>query len=420
MTSASSVVRFAKLQHWVVDSGFLPRLSQNELRLFLSLIKHAHNGDGKVWCSRSILLEDTGLHKTGFKAAKNGLARKGLICFEVSVDSGVRSRKGLQQVFWVAQEAPFKFAVTPRGHGFEFYGTAIRDQKVAGKRTKKGGRSAKVIGFGPQNRTHIRVLKQTPPRVLKQDPLISSNIASKISVIRENSGGDKTKGDKTIDVLLRSTCCDPLRGSTTSDHPSDESCPLDSLEPISYESCPQDLSSFEPSDLKADVKPSAGTSTEETPATAEAAKPGRKGTPLSDRSDAVGRVLARHCENFEKMTGQKFMPDFGKDGRLIKALIKVHPIERLLDFNDAFFRDTDPFIRNSGYSVSVFKVSVNRYAVRKPIRTGAAKSGEIAEGTRTAPLETATETIFKEFKAGKWIEVRIPKANTSQPLDLEE
>jgi hypothetical protein len=63
---------------------------------------------------------------------------------------------------------------------------------------------------------------------------------------------------------------------------------------------------------------------------------------------------------WEKRFGSPYTFDWGKDGKLIKGLLKVYSIEALRELRDRFFESRDPFIQKSGYTVGVFKSQVNK------------------------------------------------------------
>lgn len=62
----------------------------------------------------------------------------------------------------------------------------------------------------------------------------------------------------------------------------------------------------------------------------------------------------------EKFLGQKPVIDGGKDGKIIKGLLKIVSLEELKDLLLKFFDSDDPFVLKSGYTVGAFKSQVNK------------------------------------------------------------
>jgi hypothetical protein len=63
-------------------------------------------------------------------------------------------------------------------------------------------------------------------------------------------------------------------------------------------------------------------------------------------------------ETFSQKTGQPYTFSFGKDGRLLKDLLKVHSFESLQEMTEAFFRDEQ--CRRRGLTIGIFFQEINR------------------------------------------------------------
>lgn len=65
-------------------------------------------------------------------------------------------------------------------------------------------------------------------------------------------------------------------------------------------------------------------------------------------------------ETFEKRFHEKIHIDGGKDGAIVKKLLSTYGIEKLKKLWDAFLEADDPFIKQAGYSIGIFKTQVNK------------------------------------------------------------
>jgi hypothetical protein len=52
------------------------------------------------------------------------------------------------------------------------------------------------------------------------------------------------------------------------------------------------------------------------------------------------------AQAFKEKFGIPYAINGGKEGRIIKALLKVHPPDRLKEFSRAFFQSKDPSFKN--------------------------------------------------------------------------
>jgi len=95
---------------------------------------------------------------------------------------------------------------------------------------------------------------------------------------------------------------------------------------------------------------------------------------------AVFRTHTRH--------GEPPVINWGKDGKLVKGLLKLYSYERLVDLLEQFFTSPDKWVKSSDYSLSVFRASIRRLLVSEDrtarsrsdpvtIHTGWSKAGAI-------------------------------------------
>ncbi len=71
-------------------------------------------------------------------------------------------------------------------------------------------------------------------------------------------------------------------------------------------------------------------------------------------------------ESFEKLP----VIDGGKDGKLIKSLLRVIPLNDLENLLVQFFDSEDPFILKSGYTIGAFKSQINKLRIGQRSKDG--------------------------------------------------
>ncbi len=77
----------------------------------------------------------------------------------------------------------------------------------------------------------------------------------------------------------------------------------------------------------------------------------------------VKKFLTHYGERFEFHFGTKPVIEWGKDGTLIKNLLKIIPLEELQGLLEIFFCSEDKFIQKSGYTIGVFKSQINKLKI---------------------------------------------------------
>lgn len=73
-------------------------------------------------------------------------------------------------------------------------------------------------------------------------------------------------------------------------------------------------------------------------------------------------------ETFKNKTGEKICIDGGKDGSLVKGLLRTYGLDRLKGLWDTFLASTDPFIEQAGFSIGVFKSQINKLLTKAPLK----------------------------------------------------
>lgn len=80
---------------------------------------------------------------------------------------------------------------------------------------------------------------------------------------------------------------------------------------------------------------------------------------VSDKKTSDPREFLNYWgETFQKETGQPYVFSYGKEGQLIKDLLKVHPLQTLQDVTGQFFRDEQ--CKRRGLTIGIFKQEINR------------------------------------------------------------
>jgi len=85
---------------------------------------------------------------------------------------------------------------------------------------------------------------------------------------------------------------------------------------------------------------------------------------LRDPPDSrVTEFLKYHGEMFKGRFGATYKANFGKDGAIVKRLLKTDSLEDLKKYDEVFFRMKDPFIEGSGYTLGIFENQINKIVV---------------------------------------------------------
>lgn len=73
------------------------------------------------------------------------------------------------------------------------------------------------------------------------------------------------------------------------------------------------------------------------------------------------------CTEFNDATGDKLFIDWPKDSRLVQSLLATYTLDELKTKWLLFLASDDEFIKQAGYSIGIFKVSINKLITkRKP------------------------------------------------------
>ena len=120
----------------------------------------------------------------------------------------------------------------------------------------------------------------------------------------------------------------------------------------------------------------------------------------SQKTDAdpnVKSFLNWWKETFTQKTGQPYPLDFGKDGTLIKRLLKTYPVEDLQSLATAFFRDEQA--QRRGFSIGIFKLEIPRLITIKAMNPIEQAKRDMAErrvsGEHAQPQNSEPNPIEK-------------------------
>jgi hypothetical protein len=76
------------------------------------------------------------------------------------------------------------------------------------------------------------------------------------------------------------------------------------------------------------------------------------------------------CQKYQEKTKEKYIFDGGKDGKIVKGLLKSVGLEKFKILVDRMFETDDPFIKDrAGYSISILKACANKLIQAKPSST---------------------------------------------------
>jgi len=112
-------------------------------------------------------------------------------------------------------------------------------------------------------------------------------------------------------------------------------------------------------------------------------------TPLKggalETDPGIKQVLDYYHDMFVAQFGERPVINGRKDGAIVKSLLQTRDLDQLLGLLDAFFASPDPWIKQSGYTLGVFKSQINKLLTQ-------AKGG--SGGGRDSPAGDGLDDIF--------------------------
>lgn len=85
--------------------------------------------------------------------------------------------------------------------------------------------------------------------------------------------------------------------------------------------------------------------------------------PVQNSNPGTKPVLNYYKTKFEQKFKSTPTITYTKDGAIIKSLLNTYGEEKLKGLIDVFFESDDPFIKNSGYTIGVFKTVINKLLI---------------------------------------------------------
>jgi len=109
----------------------------------------------------------------------------------------------------------------------------------------------------------------------------------------------------------------------------------------------------------------------------------------------VKRFLSVYRTMFQQHTthGEPPIIDWGKDGKLVKHLLKIYSYDRLVSLLQQFFDSPDEWIRKTGYSLAAFRAVIGSLLVREHHDTRS-----VHQVMRTGRWSQAADGLPERFK----------------------
>ena len=74
----------------------------------------------------------------------------------------------------------------------------------------------------------------------------------------------------------------------------------------------------------------------------------------------VKTFIKEWSENWFQRFNKPYTVNWGKEGRLVKDMLKIHNLQELRELRKEFFQSQDSFIKKSDYSLGIFKYKLNK------------------------------------------------------------
>ena len=74
----------------------------------------------------------------------------------------------------------------------------------------------------------------------------------------------------------------------------------------------------------------------------------------------VKTFILEWVEIWSQKFGKPYTPNWGKEGKLVKGMLRIHSLQELRELRQEFFRSDDSFVQSSDYSIGVFKTQLNK------------------------------------------------------------
>ena len=95
-------------------------------------------------------------------------------------------------------------------------------------------------------------------------------------------------------------------------------------------------------------------------------------TSAKETDPDVKTFIREWGEIWSKRFNKPYTVNWGKEGKLVKEMLKVHSLQELRQLRKEFFDSQDPFIQGADYSIGLFKTQLNKLIAtrrgNKPMR----------------------------------------------------
>jgi hypothetical protein len=127
----------------------------------------------------------------------------------------------------------------------------------------------------------------------------------------------------------------------------------------------------------------------------------------SDDQPETHRFLRAYRQEFRRHTpnGEPPVINWGKDGKLVKQLLRLYPYQRLVELLERFFLSAGEWEHMQGYSLYVFKSSIGRLLV--------------SEANAESKLRAAIQNPVTIHTPG-WSRAAEPSASGSTNIEREQ
>lgn len=429
VTDSEYKPKYLVIPGWVLSSGVFANLSGVAVKLLAVFGGYAHRKSGsKCWVSREVLRRVSGLSARGLVDANSELVRYGVISF-----SNRPGRKCKNRTTWVAPDKPFRFALPTKGQEFAEYNRMIQRFKDLKRGVVGSAKTAQpIIGKSAKTRmVKVQSLHLSPGKIGFKAPQISAQIGVRGAPEAGIEAGIETSSLGT--ATHKGSCARPggndMKDTTTATGREGSSM-LDSFEPaplklnkdirgledipepkVKPPRPPRKAKKLRPRGLEGiTAKEPAGSTKPPRKKKAKAKKPAAKTKRVSKKLADYGTpqhdLLDRHCKNFLKRFNRDFMPNFSRDLKTAKDLLRVHKIANLFKYNDDFFTiRNDKFIEDDGFTFAMFRMRINKLVVRTKGTTQAKApvSGTIPVGARRNITDRGYEDYWEEWSGSRWV-----------------
>jgi phage replication O-like protein O len=86
----------------------------------------------------------------------------------------------------------------------------------------------------------------------------------------------------------------------------------------------------------------------------------KKNTLRDPPNPAIKEFFSFFCDSFNRKFGEKYTVNGGKEGQLIKRMLKVQSLDTLKLCAKGLFESNDPYIQKAGYTIGILYSQINK------------------------------------------------------------